>query len=199
VLEGSFGWPSHGRDRFVRSAIRTWRDGLINLTGSNRLLNFKPSRTGVFRPGPQEVLSRVARGGFYRFRSLQSKPVDAVLRKRGDINVGAAQVRCRVEQRDQVRPAQYSHRRLGDRHRPVPQSLTYDGYPFQPVKLHGRRIYVSVWIRSRPGRRQPSQLRIRHPSGPVAPAKLVTARCSAVPTSPTRLRVPKTYATRRYS
>ena len=75
--DGSFGWPSRDRDGLVRSAIRTWRDGLINLTGSNRLLNFKPSRTSairVVRPAPQEVLSRVARGGAYRFRSLEPKP-----------------------------------------------------------------------------------------------------------------------------
>ena len=75
----SSGWPSLDRDGLVRSAIRTWRDGLINLTGSNRLLNFKPSRTSVIsvvRPTPQEVLSRVAQGRAYRFRSLQPKPVD---------------------------------------------------------------------------------------------------------------------------
>jgi hypothetical protein len=30
VPDGSFGWPSRDRDGLVRSAIRTWRDGLIN-------------------------------------------------------------------------------------------------------------------------------------------------------------------------
>jgi hypothetical protein len=83
VPDGSFGWPSRDRDGLVRSVIRTWRDGLINLTGSNRLLNFKPSRTSVrsvVRPGLQEVLSRVARGGVYRFRSLQPHaPVEVIL------------------------------------------------------------------------------------------------------------------------
>ena len=52
--------------RLIRSAVQTWRDGLINLTGSNRLLNFRPSRTGMIsllRPSPEEVLSRLARGG----------------------------------------------------------------------------------------------------------------------------------------
>jgi hypothetical protein len=56
VPDGSFGWPSRDRDGLVRSAIRTWRDGLINLTGSSRLLNFKPGRTSVIsvaRPAPQ--------------------------------------------------------------------------------------------------------------------------------------------------
>ena len=79
VAEGGFGWPSRDRDGLVRSAIGTWRDGLINLTGSNRLLNFKPSRTSVIsvvRPAPPDVLSRVARGGVYRFRSLQPKPAE---------------------------------------------------------------------------------------------------------------------------
>ena len=80
------------RDRgtLIRSAVRVWRDGLINLTGSNRLLNFKPSRTGMIglvRPSPEDVLARLARGGTYRFRSLQprqavpgadSEPVTAV-------------------------------------------------------------------------------------------------------------------------
>src|ERR1700730_7005210 len=35
------------RATLIRSAIGVWRDGLINLTGSNRLLNFKASKTGV--------------------------------------------------------------------------------------------------------------------------------------------------------
>jgi hypothetical protein len=79
VPEGGFSWPSRDRDGLVRSAIGTWRDGLINLTGSNRLLNFKPSRTSVIsvvRPAPQEVLSRVVGGRVYRFRSLQPKPAE---------------------------------------------------------------------------------------------------------------------------
>lgn len=69
----SFGWPSRDHGTLVRSAIRSWRDGLINLTGSNRLLNFRPSRTGMIsllRPAPEEVLSRLARGGTYHFRPL---------------------------------------------------------------------------------------------------------------------------------
>ena len=71
-----FGWPSRDREGMVRSVIATWRDGLINLTRSNRLLNFKPSRTGVItlvRPSPEDVLARLARGGTYRFRSIQQK------------------------------------------------------------------------------------------------------------------------------
>jgi hypothetical protein len=79
VPDYSFGWPSRDHETFVRSAIRSWRDGLINLTGSNRLLNFRPSRTGVIsllRPAPEEVLSRLGRGGTYRFRPLRPKQAD---------------------------------------------------------------------------------------------------------------------------
>ena len=75
--DDGFGWPSSDRGTLVRSAVRVWRDGLINLTGSNRLLNFKPSRTGMIglvRPSPEDVLIRLARGGTYRFRSLQPRP-----------------------------------------------------------------------------------------------------------------------------
>src|ERR1700722_3592128 len=76
VPDHNFGWPSRDRETLIRSAIRSWRDGLINLTGSNRLLNFKPSKTGMIglvRPSPEDVLSRLARGGTYRFRSLQPR------------------------------------------------------------------------------------------------------------------------------
>jgi hypothetical protein len=51
------------RQRQIRQPVGKWRDGLINLTGSNRLLNFKPSKTGmvgVVRPSPGEVLSQRA-------------------------------------------------------------------------------------------------------------------------------------------
>src|ERR1700722_17341421 len=76
VPDHNFGWPSRDRETLIRSAIRSWRDGLINLTGSNRLLNFKPSRTGMIslvRPSPEEVLSRLVMGRTYGFRSLQPK------------------------------------------------------------------------------------------------------------------------------
>jgi hypothetical protein len=31
----------------IRAALGTWRDSLVNLTGGNRLINFKPSKTAV--------------------------------------------------------------------------------------------------------------------------------------------------------
>jgi hypothetical protein len=64
-------------DQVVRQAIRKWRDGLVNLTGTNRLLNFKQSKTGMLviaRPTPGEVLGRVRDGEGYGFRALQPAP-----------------------------------------------------------------------------------------------------------------------------
>ena len=88
-----FGWPSRDRGAFILPAVRAWRDGLINLTGSNRLLNFKPSKTGMIglvRPSPEDVLSRLARGGTYRFRSLQ--PRSAVSAAGGEYGHGEPDV-----------------------------------------------------------------------------------------------------------
>ena len=31
----------------VRTALQEWSDSLVNLTGANRLLRFRPSRTGT--------------------------------------------------------------------------------------------------------------------------------------------------------
>ena len=70
VTDSGFGWPARDCETLIRSAIGTWRDGLINLTGSNRLLNFKPSRTGmvrVVRPSSDDALARLAKGGSYGF------------------------------------------------------------------------------------------------------------------------------------
>ena len=60
----------------VRQAIAKWRDSLVNLTGTNRLLNFKPSRTGmlaVASPSPGEVFAQVLSGKSFVFRSLQEE------------------------------------------------------------------------------------------------------------------------------
>ena len=68
------------RQLMTRQAIRKWRDGLINLTGSNRLLNFKPSKTGmvgVVRPTPDEVLSRISSGKRFSFRPLKPRAAQA--------------------------------------------------------------------------------------------------------------------------
>jgi hypothetical protein len=47
VQDDGYALPSASQEMLVRSAVRGWRDGLINLTGSNRLLNFRPSRTSM--------------------------------------------------------------------------------------------------------------------------------------------------------
>jgi hypothetical protein len=44
----------------VRIALREWSDSLVNLTGANRLLRLRPSRTGtieIVRPSAEEILS----------------------------------------------------------------------------------------------------------------------------------------------
>ncbi|HEY2279226.1 MAG TPA: DUF3320 domain-containing protein [Streptosporangiaceae bacterium] len=73
MTDQGFGWQSGNRERLIRAAIQGWRDDLINLTASNRLLNFKLSKTGsveLARPGAEEVLTRLQAKGHYRFRSL---------------------------------------------------------------------------------------------------------------------------------
>jgi hypothetical protein len=71
------GVPEGGENNGVRQVIRRWRDSLVNLTGTNRLLNLKPSKTSMLliaRPEPGEVLARVRNGGGYGFRALQAEP-----------------------------------------------------------------------------------------------------------------------------
>lgn len=57
----------------VRDVVVEWRDSLINLTGRNRLLNFRPLKTSAIafsRPDPDSVLARLVKQGVFRFRSL---------------------------------------------------------------------------------------------------------------------------------
>jgi len=57
----------------VRDVVVEWRDSLINLTGRNRLLNFKALKTSALqfsRPDPDSVLARLVKQGVFRFRSL---------------------------------------------------------------------------------------------------------------------------------
>jgi len=45
---GSSGGGDQPRgERLVRQAIGRWRDGLVNLTGTNRLLNFRPTKSST--------------------------------------------------------------------------------------------------------------------------------------------------------
>jgi hypothetical protein len=69
--------PSADREKHVRAAIGGWRDSLIGLTGSSRLLNLTPSRTGMVtlvHPAAGDLLSRLRPGGTYTFRSLPPAP-----------------------------------------------------------------------------------------------------------------------------
>ena len=71
------GRRSADREALIRAAIGSWRDSLISLTGANRLLNFKPSRTGTIglvRPAAADILARLRTGGTYTFRSLAAEP-----------------------------------------------------------------------------------------------------------------------------
>ena len=71
------GRPSADREALIRAAIGGWRDSLISLTRANRLLNFRPSRTGTIglvRPAAADILARLRTGGTYTFRSLAPEP-----------------------------------------------------------------------------------------------------------------------------
>jgi hypothetical protein len=57
----------------VRTALGEWSDSLVNLTGANRLLRFRPSRTGTIEivgPSAEEILSGLVAGRSWRFRSV---------------------------------------------------------------------------------------------------------------------------------
>ncbi|MGH9917324.1 MAG: DUF4011 domain-containing protein, partial [Nitrososphaerales archaeon] len=79
MIDAGFGWPSRDQGTLIRQALRTWRDGLINLTRLNGLLNFKPGRSSVIplmRPSASEILLGLARGNTYRVRSLQPRQTE---------------------------------------------------------------------------------------------------------------------------
>jgi hypothetical protein len=81
VLDDSSARASVSRGALIRSAIGSWRDSLINLTAANRLLNFKPSRTGTIelvQPAPSDVLYRLGVAGTFSFRSLTPKLAESV-------------------------------------------------------------------------------------------------------------------------
>jgi hypothetical protein len=61
------------QDVSIRAAIGTWRDGLINLTRRNPLVNFRASRTGtiaIMRPSPMDVLARLRANKEFILRSI---------------------------------------------------------------------------------------------------------------------------------
>ncbi|WP_434739417.1 DUF3320 domain-containing protein [Micromonospora sp. SH-82] len=57
IDKGMFAGDAHRDD--IINALGVWRDSLVNLTGANRLINFKDSRTGavqISNPTGQEIL-----------------------------------------------------------------------------------------------------------------------------------------------
>jgi len=77
VQDDRAGRPSADREALIRAAIGGWRDSLLGLTAANRLINLKPSRTGMIRlvrPAPGDVLARLRAGGTFTFRSVAPEP-----------------------------------------------------------------------------------------------------------------------------
>ena len=47
----------------ISAALTVWRNGLVNLTGVNRLINFKKTKTGtmpITAPSTQQILDGLA-------------------------------------------------------------------------------------------------------------------------------------------
>ena len=58
-----------------KSALDIWRDGLINLSGVNRLINFKSSKTGavvIDSPDPDVILSGLRSSASWTFQGIES-------------------------------------------------------------------------------------------------------------------------------
>jgi very-short-patch-repair endonuclease len=75
-MDGSAGMTENyaARDRLLQATIRQWRDSLINLSGTNRLLNFRLSKTGAVRvldPAAVEILAGLSAGRNFRFRPAE--------------------------------------------------------------------------------------------------------------------------------
>lgn len=71
--DGGGRW-SAGREALIRTAIRSWRVSLIDVTAANRLLSFTPGGTStieVARPAADDVLARLRTGASFAFRSLK--------------------------------------------------------------------------------------------------------------------------------
>src|SRR6266851_2286757 len=79
MLDDGGGRPAAGREAVIRSAISRWRDSLIDLTAANRLIDFRPGRTGIVgvsRPSADDILVRLRAGGIFTFRSLKPWPAE---------------------------------------------------------------------------------------------------------------------------
>ena len=57
-----------------KSALDIWRDGLVNLSGVNRLINFKSSKTGavsIDSPDPDVILSGLRSSASWTFQGVE--------------------------------------------------------------------------------------------------------------------------------
>ena len=60
-----------------KSALDIWRDGLVNLSGVNRLINFKSSKTGAVNidsPDPDVILSGLRSSASWTFQGVEPDP-----------------------------------------------------------------------------------------------------------------------------
>ncbi len=99
----------------VRTAVASWRDGLINLTGSNRLLNFKPRKTSavtITYPSSVEVMRKLDAKATFEFEPLTEPEADdeAGPGDRRDQPVGAG---SRRRQREHLLETDLSRPELG--------------------------------------------------------------------------------------
>lgn len=69
------GKPGHNTRRGeILAALEVWRNSLVNLTGANRLINFKPSKTGMVQiasPSCQEILDGLRARRTWSFQGIR--------------------------------------------------------------------------------------------------------------------------------
>lgn len=71
----------------IAAALRIWRESLVNLSGANRLIKFRPSKTGsvfIERPSPEEILSGLRSGKRWTFSGRKEGDDDSPSASEGD-------------------------------------------------------------------------------------------------------------------
>ncbi len=71
----------------IRAALETWRDSLVNLTGSNRLINFRRSKTGMVEitgPSAAAIVDGLRQGREWKFRGAEDGDTPAPRRAGSD-------------------------------------------------------------------------------------------------------------------
>lgn len=101
---------AEARRQVAAAALAVWRNSLVNLTGKNRLLSFRKTKTGTLEiaaPGCQDVLNRVNSGNKLTFHPLIKAAVldpddsvpDKVVRTSAETEHAAQEWRAEVEER----------------------------------------------------------------------------------------------------